>query len=165
VLRGTKSFLFAVVINSVGIGLAMLAMVKVLEALQVFDQLATIVPGLAGADDNAKLWTVVLVTIFVLIYAGLAGLWGVVVTDFFQFFLGLFGAIVVAVIAVSSVGGLGEMVRNVEGLTDFEMITFTPFDFEGGLLIDVVRRRYHLLDLLRLRVHSMVGIPAVGWRR
>jgi solute:Na+ symporter, SSS family len=74
VLRGTKSFLFAVVINSVGIGLAMLAMVKVLEALQVFDQLAAVIPGLDPGDENAKLWTVVLVTAFVLLYAGLAGL-------------------------------------------------------------------------------------------
>jgi solute:Na+ symporter, SSS family len=134
VLRGTKSFLFAVIINSVGIGLAMLAMVKVLEALQVFEQLAVVIPGLDAGDDNAKLWTVVLVTVFVLLYAGLAGLWGVVVTDFFQFFLGLFGAIVVAVISVRHVGGLGEMVRNVEGLTDFELIAFTPFTFEGGLI-------------------------------
>src|SRR5690554_123250 len=63
VLRGTKSFLFAVVINSVGIGLAMLAMVKVLDALQVFDQVASVFPSLATGDENAKLWTVVLVTV------------------------------------------------------------------------------------------------------
>jgi solute:Na+ symporter, SSS family len=134
VLRATKSFLFAVVINSVGIGLAMLAMVKVLDALGVYAQLAVLFPGLMGGDGDAKLWTVVFVTIFVLIYAGLAGLWGVVVTDFFQFFLGLLGAIIVAVIAVSHVGGLRELVRSVEGATDFEMITFTPFSFEGGLV-------------------------------
>jgi solute:Na+ symporter, SSS family len=135
VLRGTKSFLFAVIINSVGIGLAMLAMVKVLDALAVFDQLGAIFPAMAGEDENTKLWAVVFVTVFVLIYAGLAGLWGVVVTDFFQFFLGLLGAIVVAVVSVRHVGGLGEMVRRVEGATDFEMIAFTPFTFGEGPLL------------------------------
>jgi len=134
VLRGTKSFLFAIVINSVGIGLAMLAMVKVLDALEVFPQLATVIPALDAGDQNAKLWTVVFVTVFVLLYAGLAGLWGVVVTDFFQFFLGLFGAIVVAVVAVSHVGGLGEMVRRAELQTDFDLTAFTPFTFGEGPL-------------------------------
>jgi len=134
VLRGVKSFLFAVIINSVGIGLAMLAMVKVLSALEVFDQLGAIFPALQGADDDARLWTVVLVTTFVLLYAGLAGLWGVVVTDFFQFFLGLIGAIIVAVVAVSHVGGLGELVRSAEAFTDFEMVAFTPFTFGEGPL-------------------------------
>ncbi len=133
VLRGTKSFLFAVVINSVGIGLAMLAMVKVLDALQLFDQVASVVPWLSADSDQAKLWTVVLVTVFVLLYAGMAGLWGVVVTDFFQFFLGLLGAIIVAVVAVNSVGGLREMIDNVENVTDFEILTLTPFTLEGGL--------------------------------
>jgi solute:Na+ symporter, SSS family len=137
VLRGAKSFLFAVVINSVGIGLAMLAMVKVLEALQVFDQLAVVFPALAEADEDTRLWAVVLVTVFVLIYAGLAGLWGVVVTDFFQFFLGLFGAIAVAVISVSHVGGLGELVRQVEGLTEFDMLGFTPFTFGEGAMMGI----------------------------
>jgi solute:Na+ symporter, SSS family len=135
VLRGTKSFLFAVVINSVGIGLAMLAMVKVLEALLVFEQLEPIFPALAGEDAQGRLWAVVLVSVLVLVYAGLAGLWGVVVTDFFQFFLGLFGAIVVAVITVSHVGGLGELVQQVEVLTDFDILAFTPFTFGEGPLL------------------------------
>jgi solute:Na+ symporter, SSS family len=135
VLRGTKSFLFAVIINSVGIGLAMLAMVKVLDALEVFQQLGVLFPALAGADDRTKLWAVVLVTVFVLLYAGLAGLWGVVVTDFFQFFLGLFGAIVVAVISVRSIGGLGEVTRRANEFTDFEILDFTPFTFGEGPLL------------------------------
>lgn len=137
VLRGTKSFLFAVVINSVGIGLAMLAMVKVLDALQVFQQLEPIFPGIA-AENDGKLWAVVLVSVLVLLYAGLAGLWGVVVTDFFQFFLGLLGAILVAVIAVRHVGGLGELVERVEGLTEFDMLAFTPFVFGEGPLFGLV---------------------------
>jgi solute:Na+ symporter, SSS family len=128
ILRATKGFLFAVIMGSVSMSLAMLAMVKVLDALQLFPAL-----GL-DVGDQGKLWLVVAVSAFVLLYAGLAGLWGVVATDFFQFFLGLAGAITVAVIAVVHVGGLGQVSEMAQGITDFEVLAFTPITFgEGGL--------------------------------
>jgi solute:Na+ symporter, SSS family len=49
---------------------------------------------------------VIAVSGLVVVYCGVAGLWGVVATDFFQFGLGLVGALVVAVVAVGHVGGL-----------------------------------------------------------
>jgi solute:Na+ symporter, SSS family len=126
VLRATKSFLFAVVINSVGIGYAMLAMVKVIDALEIF-------PGLGLAPGEAtKLWSVVGVSALVLAYAGVAGLWGVVATDFFQFFLGLAGAIVVAVIAVPHAGGLAALAAEAQRLTDFDVLAFAPLGVDGG---------------------------------
>jgi solute:Na+ symporter, SSS family len=128
ILRATKGFLFAVIMGSVSMSLAMLAMVKVLDALQLFPAL-----GL-DVGDQGKLWLVVAVSAFVLLYAGLAGLWGVVATDFFQFFLGLAGAITVAVIAVVHVGGLGQVSEMAQGITDFDVLAFTPITFgEGGL--------------------------------
>jgi Na+/proline symporter len=48
-------------------------------------------------------------------YSVMAGLWGVVVTDFFQFALALGGAIVLAVFAVDAVGGIAALER---GLAD-----------------------------------------------
>ena len=90
VLRGVKGFLFAVVIGSIGIGYAMLAMVKVVNALQIFPSL-----GL-NVGESGKLWAILAVSALVLLYAGVAGLWGVIATDFFQFFLGMIGALVVA---------------------------------------------------------------------
>ncbi|HUG02667.1 MAG TPA: sodium:solute symporter family protein [Longimicrobiales bacterium] len=128
-LRATKGFLFAVVVGSIGIGYAMLAMVKVIDALEIF-------PGLGlTLGDSGKLWSVIAVSVLVLAYAGLAGLWGVVATDFFQFFLGLVGAVLVAVFAVNHVGGLDEMVRLAQQNTDFDVLSFTPLTFgEGGFL-------------------------------
>jgi solute:Na+ symporter, SSS family len=126
VLRGAKSFLFAVVINSVGIGYAMLAMVKVIDALEIL-------PGLGLAPgEGAKLWSVVAVSVLVLLYCGVAGLWGVVATDFFQFVLGLAGAIVVAVVAVAHVGGLGALVSEAQRLTAFDVLSVVPIGIEGG---------------------------------
>lgn len=126
VLRGTKSFLFAVVINSVGIGYAMLAMVKVIDALEVFPALG-LAPG-----ETTKLWSVMAVSALVLVYCGVAGLWGVVATDFFQFVLGLTGAVVVAVVALVHVGGPGALAAEAQRLTAFDVLSFVPINVEGG---------------------------------
>jgi solute:Na+ symporter, SSS family len=132
ILRATKGFLFAVIMGSVSMSLAMLAMVKVLDALQLFPAI-----GL-DVGEQGKLWLVVAVSLFVLLYAGLAGLWGVVATDFFQFFLGLLGAITVAVIAVLHVGGLGPMVDGAQQITDFDVLAFTPITFGQGGLFNLI---------------------------
>ncbi len=119
-LRGVKAFLFAVPINCIGIGYAMLAMVKVVDALELWQSLG-LEPG-----GNLKLLSVIGVSLFVLIYSGFSGLWGVVATDFFQFFLALFGAILVAVVAVNSVGGISPLIEQVQAQTDFDALAFLP---------------------------------------
>jgi len=120
ILRATKGFLFAVPINCIGIGYAMLAMVKVVTALQLWESL--------GLDlgDSGKLWSVIAVSIFVLVYSGFSGLWGVVVTDFFQFFLALFGAMVVAIMAVNHVGGIQELIPAVQKATEIDVLSLIP---------------------------------------
>ncbi|NEO97336.1 MAG: Na+:solute symporter [Symploca sp. SIO2E9] len=127
ILRGTKAFLFAVPINCIGIGYAMLAMVKVVDALQLWQSLG-IEPG-----ENLKIWSVVGVSVFVLIYSGFAGLWGVVATDFFQFFLALFGAIIVAAVAINYLGGIHALVPAVQQASDKDILSFFPLtiDSEG----------------------------------
>lgn len=125
-LRGVKAFLFAVPINCIGIGYAMLAMVKVVDALELWQSLG-VEPG-----ESLKLWSVVGVSVLVLLYAGLSGLWGVVATDFFQFFLALIGAVIVAIAAVSEVGGMGSLLTQVQALTDQDVLSFVPFNVSGG---------------------------------
>ena len=103
ILRGTRAFLFAVPINCIAIGYVMLAMRKVLEALGLFSDLPAWLPG------DGRLWAVVVLCAFVLVYAGLSGLWGVVATDFFQFVLAMAGALLVAGYALHDIGGVGEL--------------------------------------------------------
>ncbi|MEN9216017.1 MAG: sodium:solute symporter family protein, partial [Gloeomargarita sp. HHBFW_bins_162] len=124
ILRATKAFLFAVPINCIGMGYALLAMVKVMNALDVWGSLG-IDPGV-----NGKLWSVIGISILVLIYAGVAGLWGVVVTDLFQFILALIGAILVAIFALHHVGGMGTVVRHFHGT---EMLRLWPWGEQVGL--------------------------------
>jgi Na+/proline symporter len=102
-LRGSRAFIFAVPINCIGMGYAMLAMRKVIEALGLWDAMAISLPG------EPRIWIVVALSVFVLIYAGLAGLWGVVATDFIQFVLALVGALLVAFFALPDVGGISGM--------------------------------------------------------
>jgi len=127
VLRGVKAFLFAVPINCIGIGYAMLAMVKVVDALELWQSLGV------EPNDGLKLWSVIVVSILVLFYAGFSGLWGVVTTDFFQFFLALFGAIVVAVASVASVGGMHNLVNQAQANTEFDILSIVPLTFDGGI--------------------------------
>jgi Na+/proline symporter len=69
---------------------------------------------------------VVGVSILVLIYAGFAGLWGVVTTDFFQFFLAMLGAVIVAVFAVNHVGGIHVLIPKVQQATQQDVLSFFP---------------------------------------
>jgi Na+/proline symporter len=126
ILRATKAFLFAVPINCIGIGYAMLAMIKVVDALQLWQSVG-LNPG-----ENGKIWSVIVISLFVLLYSGFSGLWGVVATDFFQFFLGLFGAIAVAIVAVNSIGGIHELIPQVQLVNDVDILSFFPFSFNGG---------------------------------
>lgn len=126
-LRGVKAFLFAVPINCIGIGYAMLAMRKAIDALQLWQSLG-IDPG-----EGTKLWSVIGISLLVLVYAGFSGLWGVVATDFLQFFLALFGAIVVAIAAVASVGGMASLVDQVQAATNQDMLSIVPLSFDGGI--------------------------------
>jgi Na+/proline symporter len=124
ILRATKAFLFAVPINCIGMGYALLATVKVVDALDIWGSLG-IDPG-----ANAKLWTVVGVSVLVLIYAGVAGLWGVVVTDLFQFGLAMVGAVAVAGVALNHVGGMSRVVAHFQGT---EMLRLWPWGEQVGL--------------------------------
>ncbi|NET24487.1 sodium:solute symporter family protein [Okeania sp. SIO1I7] len=133
ILRGVKAFIFAIPMNCIAIGYAMLAMVKVVEALEIWQNL-----GIDASENNLKLLSVIGVSIFVLIYAGLSGLWGVVATDFFQFFLALFGAIIVAFFAVNSVGGIQELITKVpEVMPDKDILSLSPLTIgkKGDALI------------------------------
>src|ERR687885_3310 len=101
-LRGFRAFLFALPVNAIGMAYGMLAMRKVVDALGLWGQF-----GLAAGEQ--RLWTVVAISIVVLLFAAFSGLWGVVATDFLQLALALLGALIVVVYALSEIGGLGAL--------------------------------------------------------
>ena len=127
ILRATKAFLFAIPINCIGIGYAMLAIIKVVDALELWQSLG-FSPG-----EEAKFWTIISLNFFVLLYTGVSGLWGVVITDFFQFFLGLIGSIVLCVFSVHDAGGINKLVLDVQNATDFDVLSFIPIVYNRHL--------------------------------
>ncbi|HIK41664.1 sodium:solute symporter family protein [Thermoleptolyngbya sp. M55_K2018_002] len=148
-LRGIKAFLFAVPINCIGIGYAMLAMVKVVDALQLWQSVG-ITPG-----DSAKLWSVVGVSLLVLLYAGFSGLWGVVATDFFQFILALVGAFIVAAYAIGEMGGMAPLLAQAQQATDIDVLAFLPFGFTDG--------GFRWSDAAGISLTTFAAYAAVQW--
>ena len=138
ILRASKAFLFAVPINCIGIGYIMLATVKVVGALGIWQLLGFEEGGLILGMDP-KLLTVIGIAALVLIYTGFSGLWGVVVTDFFQFFLALFGALLVTYFAVTSseIGGLRNLVELAQDRTEFDVLAFVPMTWDPGSWLNI----------------------------
>ena len=145
VLRGTRAFLFAVPINCIAIGYVMLAMRKVIEALGVLDALPPWLPG------DGRLWIVVGLSIFVMIYAGVSGLWGVVATDFVQFGLAMLGALLVAGYAIVDIGGIGELKAGLEAAGRADTLRMVP--------------RPGSVDLPMGTFLAYLGIQWWAWRR
>ncbi len=112
ILRGFRAIYLAIPINLIILGWVTLAMVKIVELT-------------IGVDKWVAVGICVLVT---LIYSGLSGLWGVVVTDFFQFIIAMVGSITLAVFAVDAVGGMGGLKENLASIygPDLGVLRFTP---------------------------------------
>lgn len=127
ILRGVKAFLYAVPVNCIGIGYATLAMTKVIDALQLWQSWG-IDPG-----SNSKLWSVMGLSIFVILFVGFSGLWGVVSMDLFQFAIALVGSIIVAIASINAVGGMRELVEQFTAATNPDALSFVPLNVSGGI--------------------------------
>ena len=112
ILRGFRAIYLAIPINLIIMGWVTLAMVKIIELT-------------IGVDKWIAVGICVLVT---LVYSGLSGLWGVVVTDFFQFIIAMVGSIALAVFAVDAVGGMVGLKENLARIygPELEVLSFTP---------------------------------------
>jgi solute:Na+ symporter, SSS family len=89
-LRGFRACYLGLAINSIIIGWVTAAMVKIL-----------------GLTLGVGRWQAV-VALFLItgFYSTISGLWGVIVTDFFQFILAMAGCIALAYFALNAVGGM-----------------------------------------------------------
>jgi Na+/proline symporter len=92
-LRGFKAVYFGILYNFIVMGWVINAMASV-----------------AAVMLNIDRWTAVWICVVIaLLYALLAGFWGVVVTDFVQFGIAMFGSIALAIIAVNAMGGMDNL--------------------------------------------------------
>ena len=128
-LRGIKAIYFGLLLNIVIIGWVSLAMETIID---------TLFPGLTlfgqtefavlGATYSASLVVTGLLVLVVAVYSLLSGLWGVMVTDFFQFFIAMGGTIALAVLALNApeVGGLSGLHEQLDDST-FKMLPTVTF--------------------------------------
>jgi solute:Na+ symporter, SSS family len=107
-LRGFRALYLGIPINCVIMGWVNLAMAKILSITMGYDRLTAVLLSLA-------------ITGF---YAALSGLWGVVVTDFFQFVFAMGGTIALAVFALRlpEIGGVAGLIEKLPP----ETIEFFP---------------------------------------
>jgi Na+/proline symporter len=89
-LRGFRALYLGVLINAVIMGWVISAM-------------GTIVEVAMGIDRWIAISVCLIITV---IYASLSGLWGVVITDFFQFAMAMTGSILLAFFGIRAVGGV-----------------------------------------------------------
>lgn len=116
-LRLFRALYFGVLRNALVMGWVNLAMVKIL--ILAFD-----------LSPDQSLW--VLAGLFALTvgYTLLAGLLGVILTDFLQFGLALAGSVLLAVLAVSDMGGLSSLIDRLGGERDLLRLVPGPGDGE-----------------------------------
>lgn len=116
VLRAFKAFYFAILYNFIVLGWVLKGMATVAEMVLGIDPTVAV---LAGAG-------------FALLYALMAGFWGVVVTDVLQFALAMAGSIILAVAAVARCGGIAALKARLAAspLVTADTLAFVP---GGGL--------------------------------
>lgn len=93
VLRGFRAAYLALPINLIVMGWVNLAMMSIVST----------------ALDISEITALLVCFVLAALYSAMAGIWGVVVTDFFQFGLALGGALILAFFAVDAVGGISGM--------------------------------------------------------
>lgn len=89
-LRGFRAIYLGVIINSVVIGWVICAM-------------GTIIEISLGVNRWLSISVCLLITVF---YSSMSGLWGVILTDFFQFIVAMTGSIALAIFGLRSIGGM-----------------------------------------------------------
>lgn len=99
ILRGFRALYLGLPINCVIMGWVNLAMAKILSIMLGWDEMTAVFVSLA----------------ITAIYSAISGLWGVVVTDFFQFIFAMTGSIVLAWFALQlpAIGGLSGLIEKV----------------------------------------------------
>jgi solute:Na+ symporter, SSS family len=95
-LRGFRACYLGLAINSIIIGWVTAAMVKIL-----------------GLTLGVGRWQAVLALFLITgFYSAISGLWGVIVTDFFQFVLAMTGCVALAYFALNAVGGMSGLLAS-----------------------------------------------------
>ena len=100
----------------------------------------------------------ILLFIITVCYTAISGLWGVLLTDFFQFWLAMFGCIMLAIFAVRSCGGIENLFSRMVGIYGLEksraMVSIVPTAKAHGL---------GLMSIGEFLIYILIAWWAVGF--
>lgn len=132
-LRGFRAVYFSVVYQCIVMGWVNLAMVKIIGSTIEFgpwpvidgslEWVLTYTMGLGQEPqwfidtlpgEVGKMKILLVCFLITLSYTSISGLWGVLITDFFQFFLAMGGTILLAVLAVDWAGGMPQILADLK---------------------------------------------------
>ncbi|MBC8405843.1 MAG: Na+:solute symporter [Planctomycetes bacterium] len=114
VLRGFLGAYHALITNTIVLVWVLVAMKKIVVVVLDLPE-----------DQNWDYWILGCGVFLALVYSFMSGLWGVVVTDFFQFFLAMGGALLLAWKASEAMGGL-DAARDAFAAMDESTTAFLP---------------------------------------
>jgi len=99
-LRGFKAIYLGVFMNCIIMGWVNVALAEILK-------------NIFGLTELYVIYTVIACMLVVGLYSSISGLWGVVITDFFQFILAMSGCIILAVtvLNIPQIGGIDGLKR------------------------------------------------------
>jgi len=138
-LRGFKAIYFGLFMNVIIIGWVNLAMVKIITIM---------IPELNPA------WAIIFCVVLTTLYSGMAGLWGVAVTDLVQFSISMIGCVVLAIMAVNS-PQVAEAGGVMNALPEW-MFQFVPSITSGG-------ESSGLSGAYQLTIFSFLAFIGVQW--
>ncbi len=151
-LRGFRAVYIGLVMNVIVIGWVNLALEKIIRVMfpgLTFFGIESL--ELLGFTFSAALLWVACVMAFVGVYATLAGLWGIAITDMLQFTVAMVSTIILAVVVVNlpEIGGMSGLIDKLPEGT----LRFTPMIGTGTTAGDV----------LALSVAAFIAHLAVQW--
>lgn len=127
VLRGFRALYFGIPYNCIIMGWVNLAMAKII----------VVTLGLPDTLET-KFWAVTFCFFLTLIYTALAGLTGVMLTDFFQFILAMSMSVLIAVLAVAKMGGMDVVLGRISEIYGHSqahsMTSIIPTTVQGALM-------------------------------
>ena len=110
-LRGFRALYLALPINCIILGWVTLGMAKLLTVL-----------------TGASSWQIIiLLYILITIYITISGIWGIIVTDFFQFIIAMTGSIILMFYSINHAGGINKLIISVQEHSDY-MLNMSPFN-------------------------------------
>ena len=127
VLRGFRAVYFAIPYNCIIMGWVNLAMAKII----------VVALGLPDTPET-KFWAVGFCLLLSLVYTALAGLTGVMLTDFLQFILAMACSVLLAVMSVAKMGGMHvvlDRISDIYGPVQAQAMTsILPSTLHGAML-------------------------------